>query len=199
LEWVISYLDDRKQRVELKTLNSNKISRWCTVKQGVPQESVLGPLLFSLYINDFPVLIKKSVDIIMFADDTGLLFTAKTQAELFKKSNNAVIHALKWFQSNQLFLNPIKTNVAQFTPTKAPTVLNIKYAGHTFPQVEVVRFLGLQLDKQITWRNHLHFLLNKLSKAYFVMRRLRYVLNIDALKLVYFAYFQSMVKYDTVF
>jgi hypothetical protein len=134
----------------------------------------------------------------MCADDTSLLFAAKTQAELFQKSNNAVIHALKWFQSNQLFLNPIKTNV-QFTPTKVPTVLNIQYAGHTFPQVEVVRFLGLQLDKQITWRNRLHFLLNKLSKACFVLRRLRNVLDIDALNLVYVAYFQSVVKYGIVF
>jgi hypothetical protein len=106
---------------------------------------------------------------------------------------------LKWFQSNQLFLNPIKTTVVQFTPTKVPTVLNIQYAGHTFPQAEVVRFLGLQLDKQITWRNHLHFLLNKLSKACFVLRRLHYVPDIDALKLVYFAYFQSVVKYGIVF
>jgi hypothetical protein len=142
-----------------KNLNSINISRWCTVKQVVLQGSVLGPLLFSMYINDFPVLIKKSVDISMFADDTSLLFTAKTQAELFQKSNNAVIHTLKWFQSNVLFLNPIKTNVVQFTPTQVPTVLNIQYAGHTFPQVEI-RFLALKLDKQITWRNHLHFLLN---------------------------------------
>jgi hypothetical protein len=55
------------------------------------------------------------------------------------------------------------------------------------------------LDKQITWRTHLHFLLNKLSKACFVLRWLRYVLDIDALKLVYFAYFQSVVKYGIVF
>jgi hypothetical protein len=67
------------------------------------------------------------------------------------------------------------------------------------PQVEVVRFLGLQLDKQINWRNHLRCLLSKLSKACFVLRRLRYVLDIDALKLVYFAYFQSVVKYGIVF
>jgi hypothetical protein len=199
LEWFISYLYDRKQRVELKNLDSNTISRWCTVKQGVPQGSVLGPLLFSIYINDFPVLIKKSADIIMFADDTSLLFTAETQAELLQKFNNTVIQAVKWFQSNQLFLNPAKTNVVQFSPTNVPSVLNIQYDGLTFPQVEVIRFLGLQLDKQINWRNHLHCLLSKLSKACFVLRRLHYVLDIDALKLVYFAYFQSVVKYGIVF
>jgi hypothetical protein len=93
-----------------------------------------------MYINDFPVLIKKSVDITMFADDTSLLFTAETQAELFQKSNNAVIHALIWFQSNQLFLNPIKTNVVQFTPTKVPTVLNIQYDGLTFVRLRLYGF-----------------------------------------------------------
>jgi hypothetical protein len=97
------------------------------VKQGVPQGFVLGPLLFSMYINDFPVLIKKSADIIMFADDTSLLFTAETQAELLKKFNNTVIQAVKWCQSNQLFLNPAKTNVVQFSPTNVPSVLNIQY------------------------------------------------------------------------
>jgi hypothetical protein len=92
----------------------------------------------------------------VFADDTSLLITAKTQAELFQETDNAVIHDLKWFQSNQLFLNPIKTNVVQFTPTKVPIVSNIQYDGQRFPQAEVVRFLGLQLNKQITWRNHFH-------------------------------------------
>jgi hypothetical protein len=170
LEWFSSYLYDRKQRVELKNLDSNNISRWCTVRHAVPQGSVLGPLLFSVYINGFPLLIKKSADIIMFADDTSLLFTAETQAELLQKFNNTVLQAVKWFQSNQLFLNPAKTNVVQFSPTNVLSVLYIQYDGLTFPQVEVVRFLGLQLDKQINWRSLLHCLLSKLSKACFVLR-----------------------------
>jgi hypothetical protein len=198
LEWFISYLYDRKQKVELENLDSNHISRWCMVKQGVPQGSVLSPLLFSMYINDFPVLIKNSADIIMFVDDTSLLFTAETQAELLQEFNNTVTQAVKWFQSNQLFLNPAKLTLYNFHQQTYP-VLYIQYDGLTFPQVEVVRFLGLQLDKQINWRNHLHCWLSKLSKACFVLRRLRCVLNIDVLKLVYFAYFQSVVKYGILF
>jgi hypothetical protein len=135
----------------------------------------------------------------LFGDDTSLIFTAETQAELLQKYKNTVIQAVKWFQSNQLFLNPAKTNVVQFSPTNVPSVLNIQYEGLTFPQVEVIRFLGLQLDKQINWRNHLHCFLSKLSKACFVLRPLHYVLDIEALKRVYFAYIQSVVKYGIVF
>jgi hypothetical protein len=92
---------------------------------------------------------------------------------------------------------PMLRNTAHCLTNDA--VLNIQYDGLTFPQVEVVRFLDLQLDKQTTRRNQLHLLLNKLSKACFVLRRVRYVLDIDALTLVYFANFQSVVKYGIVF
>jgi hypothetical protein len=94
--------------------------------------------------------------------------------------------------------NSIHLEVLQFTLPKLPTVFNLKYAGQTYLEVDAIRFLGLQLDKQITWRNYLHFLLNKLSSAC-VVRWLHHVLNIDALKLVYFAYFQSIVKHGIVF
>jgi hypothetical protein len=127
------------------------------------------------------------------------MLAANTQDELVRKFNSVLTHALKWFQANRLFLNPTKIKVLQFTLSKLPTVFNLKYAGQTLLEADAIRFLGLQLDKQITWRNHLNFLPNKLSSACFVMRRLHHVPNIDASKLVYFAYFQSTVKYGTVF
>jgi hypothetical protein len=110
LNWFYSYPNASKQKVQLKSSNSSNFSSWGTVKHGVPQGSVLGPLLFSLYINDFPILIRKSVNGIMFADDSSVLFTANTQDELIQKFDNVLTHALKWFQANRLFLNPTKTS-----------------------------------------------------------------------------------------
>jgi hypothetical protein len=75
------------------------------------------------------------------------------------------------------------------TISKLPTVLQLKYAGQTLLEAEAIRFLGLQLNKQITWKNRLHLLLNKLISACFVMKPIHHELNIDASKLVYFAYF----------
>jgi hypothetical protein len=199
LNWFYSYQNYRKQRVELKSSNSNNFLSLGTVKHAVPQGSILGNLLFSLYVNDFLILIRKNVDVIMFADDASLLFKSNSQDEIIKKFDSVLTHALKWFQANRLFLNPTKTKVLQFTLSKLPAVFDLKFAGQTLLEVDAIRFLGLQLDKQITWRNHFHFLLNKLSSACFVLRRLHDVLNIDALKLVYFAYYQCTVKYGIVF
>ena len=73
LDWFGSYLEEKKQRVDLKFPTFNNSSNWSTVKHGVPQVSVLDPLLFSLYINGFPLLINEIMNAIMFADDTIML------------------------------------------------------------------------------------------------------------------------------
>ena len=92
----------------------NLISNWRNVECGVPQGSVLGPLLFSLYNNDFPMLINKVSEVIMFADDTSKLITSNSQDELLQRFNHILNHMSNRFHANRLILNPTKSEVLKF-------------------------------------------------------------------------------------
>jgi len=114
-----SYLDNRYQRVTMKDNKYNKVSStWEEVKHGVPQGSVLGPLLCLLYINDFPLTLNKVASSIFFADDTSIIIS-NINPEEFKTSINTVMTEItNWFRSNLLTFNFNKTNFLQFLTKK---------------------------------------------------------------------------------
>jgi hypothetical protein len=110
-----SYLNDRYHRVLIKNKYSkNCFSEWEKVKQGVPQDSILGPLFFLLYINDLPGIINDISKPTIFADDTNIIFTHSNLTD-FKDEINIVIEKInKWFQTSSLILNFNKTHYMQF-------------------------------------------------------------------------------------
>jgi hypothetical protein len=114
-----SYITDRYQRVVRSDKSSTKIaSKWKQIKHGVPQGSLLGPLLFLIYINDFPRTINNLASSTLFADDTSIIVT-NTDAHEFKHNIETVLFELtNWFFSNQLTINYNKTHLMKFSAKK---------------------------------------------------------------------------------
>lgn len=119
----------RKQRVEIKSSKTqNFCSSWENVKHKVTNGSVLGLLLFNVYINNFPFQIDSLAEVIMFSGDTSIL-VSHTNYNFMTVSNLVLLHICKWFQTNQLTFNIQKTNIIRFTPTNfSHYPLNLVYA-----------------------------------------------------------------------
>ena len=122
-----SYLGNRYCRTAIynDSENSNKVSNWAKVRHGVPQGSILGSLLFLLYINDLPKIIKKTSAPTIFIDDTSILFAHTNPIDLNKNIHIVFTTLNKWLRANQLSLNINKTNYVRFT-TKINMTINLK-------------------------------------------------------------------------
>jgi len=110
-----SYLANRKQKVQIQTENmSQASSEWGTIEHGVPQGSILGPLLFIIYINDLPATINNLSQPILFADDTSVTITSKNISDFCSIGNSVLSEMNKWFIANKLVLNFDKTKVIKY-------------------------------------------------------------------------------------
>ena len=137
-----SYLTNRHQRVKIKDNHYiNYYSEWDSVKQGVPQGSVLGPLLFLLYINDLPDTINDMSSTVLFADDTNIICTHQDINVLNDNIETVLQKINKWLQANLLILNSKKTKIVHFS-TKHPETLQacIKYEDKYIENTTILAF-----------------------------------------------------------
>jgi hypothetical protein len=200
--WFKSYLTNRKQKVTLLP-NANDLdasSNWKEIVSGVPQGSILGPMLFVLYVNDLSYNLDHVGKAVLYADDTSVLFTATNEAELLNKVKPVLSFMTEWFSANGLVLNMEKTNIVNFTPRNyLTTVFEIVYQDQLLKESSQTKFLGLELDKNLNWRCHTQRILPKLSSTCYLLRRMSYICNLSTLKMIYFAYFHSIIEYGIIF
>ena len=135
---------------------------------GVPQVSILGPLLFLLYINDLQFT-SDLLDAIMFADDTNLFYSNKDINTAFLRVNDELQNINEWFISNKLSLNVRKSKYSFFRkPSKKdniPIVLpKLNINNNEIARTESINFLGVLLDENLRWKTHIKYIENKISK-----------------------------------
>jgi hypothetical protein len=200
--WFKSYLENRKQKVCLlpNVFDQEVSSKWKVVVNGVPQGTILGALLFIIYLNDLPYGLHQGNLPIIYADDTSVLLTANNDAELKNKINCELDYLTEWFSANGLALNMEKTSIMKFTPnTRQNETLQITYQNRLLTGTNNNKFLGLELDKNVNWKNHIQKILPKLSRACYLIRRMYSSCNLNTLMMIYFAYFHSVMEFGIIF
>ena len=196
-----SYIKNRFQRVVLKDkFNNNLTSEWKKVNYGVPQGSILGPLLFSVYINDLPITINNYAESVLFADDTSIII-ANTNIQEYKRNIKLAMQEINnWSLNNLLTVNFKKTYFVQFLTKKQKEVpLQIVTANSLLINSNSTKFLGLTIDNMLTWKEHIMDLSSKLNKACFAIRATKTILTWKSLKMVYYSYFHSVMSYGIIF
>ena len=183
LLWFKSYLTNRKQFVHLNGVNSTTEHVTC----GVPQGSVLGPLLFLLYINDLPN-ISKVLKFYLFADDTNIYYESKNLNNLEKFMNKELEKLYEWLSINRLSLNISKTNFVIFHPPNKPKIpVTILINKHAIDESNHVKYLGILIDSKLTFKNHIEELNKKVARAVGVLYKLRPYVTTKILTSVYYA------------
>ena len=185
-----SFLTNRKQYRSINGYDSTPQD----ITHGVPQGSVLGPLLFILFINDLHTSVKTS-NVHYFADDTNLLFINKSLKMINKLINHSLALLVQWLQANKISLNTSKTELVLFRPKGNAITknLNFRISGKKVKLSRTVKYLGIILNENLLWQDHRNILIPKLSRAVGLLSKIWYHTPKHLLRTIYFCIFNSHI------
>jgi len=192
-KWFQSYLTGRIQHTCINSVLSSAINVTC----GVPQGSILGPLLFIIYVNDLPNCMQLC-KIALYADDTIIYFAARNVQAIEQAIQSDSARLSQWFAANKLSLNPTKCKTMLVGSSRANdinTELDITLAGTTLDQVDKFKYLGVIIDNMLKWHDHCDHLNKKLAQIIGVMKYLKHYLDREALLTSYKALFLPHIQY----
>ena len=196
-QWFESYLSNRKQYMELYKIKSQTAS----IKCGVPQGSILGPILFLVYVND--IFNASELDTFCFADDTTVTYSSPNTNDLYNTMNRELYRLSQWFKANRLKLNINKTKYIIFSPSShvqpndnSLTVENmtIERIGH-HEQNKYFKFLGLYIDETLSWKYHINMLCKRIAHSNYLINKLKNLVPRRCLLTLYYSLVQCHINY----
>lgn len=194
LNLIESYIKFRKQKIIEYDETGKKIeSNLEFVKRGVPQGSVLGPLLYLIYTNDLPSALNRRM--VQYADDTSLIFSEASLSELSLDIDSSLNILNNWFSYNNLKLNVDKTSIIKFDYKDSGMVLSL---SNDSACERSALFLGMTIDSRLDWREHVSVMSNSLSRYCYAIGTVADMVGRDAALIAYYSLVESRLRYGII-
>ena len=195
LDLLDSYLSDRYQKVRL----NESESYYRKINIGVPQGTILGPLLFLLYINDILKVIQTG-KIASYADDTAIISTCDTWDQTVEDMNKNLSVIDNFLAANKLSLNIDKSvymAVGNYCDS-VPKHIEVKIRDKDLNRVEVCKYLGVMFDYNLNWNEHIQYIIKKTKYLLYIFYKISKFMSTETMRMIYYAFFHSIINYGII-
>ena len=191
-DWFKDYLSNRRQRVVL----SNVKSSLGFLSAGVPQGSILGPLLFLIYFNDIVQDLQSNVN--LFADDTSLYLVIENPQIAAQQLQSDINTITTWANRWLVTFNPSKSESMIISRKRNTYHPSLQMLNKTIPEVNDHKHLGVFLSKNCQWHSHIEYITEKAWKRVNIMRKLKYTLDRKSLEIIFISFIRPIIEYADV-
>ncbi len=191
LQWLSSYLSNRSQKVKINDFFSSTLP----VSAGVPQGSILGPVLFNIFVNDVFQFSSANCEIYLYADDTALIFSASNNCDLQGIIDKFFESYCVWSRRNCIVVNPVKSNYLLFNSTNVGVAIN----GCAIENVKFAKYLGVHLDDRLNWSHHVSYVTKLCCQRIGIFKKILPCLPKHVMLLYYNAFIRSCFSYCLMF